>query len=135
VSWQRQRGVCEPAKAGRKLEGEKYKFGFLLRLLEATLDVAAIAGARRVKDALRERNQSDGIKSGEKRAETQATKWANEGRLIALRYVANHPGSSQDQIATEITFMLDDRAPGHRQVKTVVAKWQKEGVLPKPVRK
>jgi predicted ATPase len=36
-----------------KLEGEKYKFGFLLRLLEATLDVAAIAGARRVKDALR----------------------------------------------------------------------------------
>ncbi len=125
----------EPARTGRKPEGENYKFGFLLRLLEQTLDIAAIAGARRVKDALRERNQSGGIKSGEKRAETQAVKWANEGKSIALTYVADHPDASQDKIATEITFRLDDRCPAHRQVKTCVARWQKDGVLPRPDRK
>jgi hypothetical protein len=107
----------------------KYKFGFLLRYVEAILDVAQITGVDPVRNLLRQAGKEGGLKGALKRQDKQKA-WAAEALLEAKQFREKNPSASQDAVAEQIRVMLDERVPGHRQVKKIVARWEMHGQLP-----
>jgi hypothetical protein len=83
----------------------------------------------------RARSSNGGKTNSIGRRNKQAEQWGDKGLSIAKKYVATNPGYSQDDLATEIKFKLDDMAPTHGQIKNVISTWQRDKLIPKPYRK
>jgi hypothetical protein len=83
----------------------------------------------------RARSSNGGKTNSIGRRNKQAEQWGDKGLSIAKKYVATNPGYSQDSLATEIKFKLDDMAATHGQIKNVISTWQRDKLIPKPYRK
>jgi hypothetical protein len=100
-------------------------FGY--EMLSALMRASFYAGSRGTvtKSAFRfvdnkaqsSRGSLGGLAGGKTNQEKQAKGWGDEALRIAKKYAEINTGYSQDGLATEIKFKLDDLAPGHRQIK------------------
>ena len=109
----------------------KYKYGFLLRLIEAVLDVAQVTGVEPVRKILSEKGTLGGLTSGGVRRAKRDQKWAKEALEIGKQFRTKKQHSSQSEVARKIKSELNGRAPEHREILENIRTWEKSGLLPK----
>jgi hypothetical protein len=114
-------------------DGAKYRYGFLLRLIEGTLDVAKIAGSDAITVLLEPRSRG-GTDGGGRAAKEKKEKWHALGLPLARAIRETNPEISQETLATDIKFKLDDLVPGVRAIERAIRAWEKNGDLVRRVR-
>jgi hypothetical protein len=108
-------------------DGTKYRYGFLLRLIEGTLDVAKIAGPDAI-TMLREQQRRGGRDGGGRAAKERAEERHKQALPIAIELRQSQPRLSQESLATEIKFTLDLKV-GVRTIMADISEWERDGKL------
>ena len=82
------------------------------------------------------RAKDAGRKSGVSRRAKSKKSWRDEAKQIALTFRAKRPDISQDELGIEIINNLKGEfLPGHSTIKAYIGKLEREGILPKNIRR
>jgi hypothetical protein len=107
--------------------------GYFWAQIEAEAEILPLAGQAK---QIEQRAKDAGLKSGASRRAKSKESWRDEAKQIALTFRAKRPGISQDKLAVEIINNLKGVfEPGHSTVKTYIRELEREGILPRNIRR
>jgi hypothetical protein len=140
-------GDLRPLLEGSPIRSENHRFtfelwavinsavgmGYFWAQVEAEAEILPLAGQAK---QIEQRAKDAGLKSGASRRVKSQESWRDEAKQIALTFRAKKPGISQDELAVEIINNLKGEfQPGHSTVKTYIGELEREGVLPRNIRR
>jgi len=107
--------------------------GYFWAQIEAKAEILPLAGQAK---QIEQRAKDAGLKSGASRRAKSQESWRDEAKQIALTFRAKKPSISQDELAVEIINNLKgEYVPKHSTVKTYIKELEREGVLPRNIRR
>ena len=103
--------------------------GYFWAQVEAEAEILPLAGQAK---QIELRAIDAGRKSGASRRAKSQESWRDEAKQIALAFRKDNPGISQDDLATEIIWILkSENLPKHGTVKAYLITLEREGTLPR----